>query len=277
MRKNDKRENISRVSQCSYWNHLADEYAAITRIRLDDFHYGPQIPGEKKLRLLPAFRAGQHALELGCGEGQNSIWLAGKGVSCIAMDISAQQLAYAGALAAKQGVAIDFRVASLENFEAALRPEDPSCFDFVHSSHAMEFVQRPGKILEAMARRTAPGGTVMVSTVHPLYNGEWIEEGEVETLDDGETAEAGSGLFLTNYFYPPDDVREDSNGHVVSRAWPVSEWFGWFRAAGLEVVGLAEPPACKNAPYTSDDWAHHGGQLDCIPSTLILIGRKPLL
>ncbi|MGN0844934.1 MAG: class I SAM-dependent methyltransferase [Kiritimatiellia bacterium] len=276
MSRGDNREKISRNRQCSYWNRLAGEYAAITRIRVDDFHYGPQIPGEKKLHLLPAFRAGQHALELGCGEGQNSIWLAGQGVSCIAMDISAQQLSYAKALAAKQGVEIDFREASLECFEAALRPGDPACFDFVHSSHAMEFVQSPGKILKAMSRRTAPGGIVVVSTVHPLYNGEWIEDGELETLDDGETEDAGSGLFLPNYFCPPDDIREDSNGHVVSRAWPVSAWFGWFRAAGLEVVGLAEPPACKNAPYTSDDWAHHGGQLDCIPSTLILVGRKPL-
>ena len=47
-----------------------------------------------------------------------------------------------------------------------------------------------------------------------------------------------------------------------------------FRAAGLEVTALLEPPATPDAPYTSDDWANHGGQLDRIPSTVILVGVR---
>ena len=36
-----------------------------------------------------------------------------------------------------------------------------------------------------------------------------------------------------------------------------------------------DSPAVRDAPYTSDAWADHGGQLDRIPSTLVLLGRKP--
>ena len=258
-------------SQRRYWDALAPVYARITRIRTDDFHWGPQIPGERELRLLPPLGPGSTALELGCGEGQNSVFLAKKGVRCEALDVSEGQLAHARALAAREGVRIGFRRQSLEDFAAAPPPDAP--FDLVHSSHALEFVEDPGAVVRAMAAAAKQGGTVAVSAVHPLFNGDWIE-GEWEDESGRGAGDAGAGLFLRSYFSPPDDVRDDAFGHAVSRAWPVSSWFGWFRAAGLEVTALLEPPATPDAPYTSDDWANHGGQLDRIPSTVILAGVK---
>ena len=268
---NDRRPSVSPSAQRGYWDSLADEYARITRIRTDDFHYGPQIPGERELRLLPPLGPESSALELGCGGGQNSVWLAKKGVRCEALDVSEGQLAHARALAAREDVRIGFRRASLEEFAAGPPPAAP--FDLVHSSHALEFVADPGPVVRAMAAAAKTGGTVLVSTVHPVFNGEWIV-GEWEDENGRDAGDAGSGLFLRSYFSPPDDVRDDAFGHAVSRAWPVSAWFGWFRAAGLEVTALLEPPATPDAPYTSDDWANHGGELDRIPSTVILAGVK---
>ena len=262
---------ISTSAQRAYWDALAPVYARITRIRTDDFHWGPQIPGESSLRVLPPLGPGASALELGCGGGQNSVWLARKGVRCEALDVSEEQLGHARALAAREGVRVDFRRASLEEFAAA--PPPPGLFDLVHSSHALEFVDDPGPVVRAMAAAAKPGGTVAVSAVHPLFNGEWIE-GEWEDETGRDAGAAGAGLFLRDYFSPPDDVRDDAFGHAVSRAWPVSAWFGWFRDAGLEVTHLLEPPATPDAPYTSDDWANHGGELDRIPSTLIVAGVR---
>ena len=257
--------------QRAYWDALAPEYARITRIRTDDFHWGPQIPGEGELRVLPPLGPGSSALELGCGEGQNSIFLAKRGVRCEAIDVSEAQLAFARDLAAREGVRVGFRRASIEDFAAA--PPPRRRFDLVHSSHALEFVEDPGAAVRAMAAAAKRGGTVAVSAVHPLFNGEWIV-GEWEDEAGRDAGAAGAGLFLRSYFSPPDDVRDDAFGHAVSRAWPVSAWFGWFRDAGLEVTHLLEPPATPDAPYTSDDWAAHGGQLDRIPSTLIVAGVK---
>ncbi len=264
------RERIRTDAQRAYWDAIAGEYRRITRISTDDFHYGPQIPGENALRLLPEFRKGATALELGCGEGQNSIVLAKRGLRCTALDVSAKQLAVARRLAEREGVNIAFSRGSLEDFGAAVGRRK---FDFVHSSHAMEFVEDPAAVVRAMARALKPGGTLMVSTVHPLYNGEWLE-GEFEDENGADAGPAGSGLFLTDYFSPPDDVRDDASGHAVSRAWPVSAWFDFFRTAGLTVARMAEPAAVADSPYTSDDWADHGGQLDRIPSTIILVGMK---
>lgn len=267
----DAREKTDRRAQGAYWDALSDEYARMTRIDETDFHYGPQIPGESALRLLPPLGPGASALEIGCGGAQNSVWLARRGVRCTALDISEGQLRHARALAARCGVAIDLRRAAFEDFGSVL-PAD-ALFDLVHSSHALEFADDPEPVVRAMAARAKPGGTVVVSTVHPVFNGEWIDgtfEDENGEPCGGETP----GMFLESYFEPPDDVRDDACGHVVSRAWPVSAWFRWFAGAGLRVTALAEPPAVRDAPYTSDAWADHGGELDKIPSTLILVGEK---
>ncbi len=268
----DPRERIDREAQRSYWNALSPEYSRITRIATDDFHYGPQIPGESVLKLLPPLPPANcaDALELGCGGAQNSIWLSKRGWRCVAADVSEAQLRRARTLSSAAGAEIEFIRSGIEDFPEAANGRT---FSLVHSSHALEFVEDPGRAVAAMAAMTRPGGMVVVSAVHPLFNGEWIE-GDFEDADGGADVPAGAGLFLTDYFNPPDDVRNDGNGHVVSRAWPVSAWFEWFRMAGLAVERLLEPPATTAAPYTSDDWADHGGELDRIPSTIILTGRK---
>lgn len=255
--------------QQRYWDGLADRYQRQMRIATDDFHYGPQIPGERELRLLPAFRPGQRALELGCGGAQNSIWLARQGLVCTAVDLSSSQLRHARALARTASVKIRFLCAPLEQVARRLR----GTFDLIHSSHALEFVDDPARLIGQMAARLIPGGLLVLSTVHPLYNGEWVEGFDAEGNPDG------MGVFLRDYFAPPDDIRMHGRRvEAVSRAYPVAAWFDWLRAAALDVIRLAEPPAVPEGgtpPYTSRAWARHGGQLHAIPGTLILVARKP--
>lgn len=247
-----------------YWNALAPEYRAVTRISGNDFHYGPRLAGESQLKLLPSFQPGQKALELGCGAAQNSIWLSRQGVACTAADISEAQLAYAQTDAEAAGVTIEWIHSPLETLDF---PENT--FDFIHSSHALEFLEAPGMLLRRTARWLKPGGTLMISTVHPVYNGEWIY---AEDQDDSDT---GSwGRFLPSYFHPVDDVREQPDGTgpaIRSRAWPVGQWFAWFRDSGLQISNLAEPPASRNAAYSSDAWEDDDGEAEAIPTTLILI------
>ncbi len=262
------REKIKDSHQAGYWDSISDSYQRITRISCADFHYGPQIAGESTLQILPKFAQGMTALELGCGGAQNSVWLAKQGVDCTAMDISEAQIANARQIALANGVSIRLQQGKLEDFKKHV---GNATFDFVHSSHAMEFVEHPGDIIRDMASCLKKGGTLMISTVHPLYNGDWIC-GEYE---DGEACEdcLSNGLFLKSYFEPPDDIRDEDEQHVISRAHPVSSWFKWLRLAGLEVLAIEEPAAVADPPYTSDDWMEHDGQLDVIPSTLIFVAR----
>ena len=44
--------------QRRYWDGLSDHYQRVMEISTDDFHYGPQIPGESRLHLLPPLKPG---------------------------------------------------------------------------------------------------------------------------------------------------------------------------------------------------------------------------
>lgn len=256
---------MKKYPQERYWDAISGDYRAITRIDATDFHYGPLLAGERELRLLPPLRPGMDALELGCGEGQNSRWLARQGLRCVALDISEGQLAYARADAAAEGLAIDFRHGSIEAFEAP-----PASYDLITSSHAFEFVERPFDLVRRVAGWLRPGGHFVLSTVHPVYNGEWVS---AEEEDGTETW----GRLLVNYFRPVDDVREQPDGTpapIASRAYPVSAWFNAFRAAGLRVERLEEPPAVRRPAYASDDWMDAFDECSAIPTTLILVGHK---
>lgn len=252
--------------QQAYWNRISAHYQQVMNISLEDFHYGPQIPGESKLHLLPELYDGMRALELGCGGGQNSVFLAKKGVACDAFDISSEQLVHARALAKKNGVKISFAKGELDKWP--LKFKGP--YDLIHSSHAMEFANDPAAVIAKAAGMLNKGGMLIISTVHPLYNGDWVES----TDEDGDPD--GMGLFLRNYFTPPDDVRtKRGKVDVISRAYPVSSWFKWMLTAGFEVTALEEPaevPEGETPPYTNADWADNEGELAAIPGTIIIAG-----
>lgn len=264
------REKIQPQKQASYWNSISTHYQTFTKIDVSDFHYGPQIPGERDLHLLPTFKKGMRALELGCGAAQNSIWLAKQGLVCTAMDISQQQIEHAQKLCQNHQVDVRLKCAGFETFETQLSAREH--FDLIHTSHAMEFVENPFNVIQAMAGRLRRGGVLMISTVHPLYNGEWTT---FEVFSGkGRRPREVDGLFLTHYFEPPDDIRDEEGQHVISRAYPLSSWFRWLKAAGLQIESFEEPAAIVEAPYSSPDWADHGGQLDAIPSTVIWVARR---
>lgn len=60
---------------------------------------------------------GQRVLCVADGEGRNSVWLAGQGLSVDAFDIAGIGVAKARALAQTQGVSVNFQVAGVDDFD----------------------------------------------------------------------------------------------------------------------------------------------------------------
>src|SRR5690349_12996080 len=89
------------MTNTSAWDSLAPTDAAAPP--LDTVSYGPEMPGERELRLLGDVK-GKRVLELGCGTGQAAIVLARKGAHAIAIDASARQLAAARRFAEREEV-----------------------------------------------------------------------------------------------------------------------------------------------------------------------------
>lgn len=251
-------------SSVQYWDDLAELYQQETRISTDDFHYGPLLPGDSDFRLLPAV-CSRRTLEIGCGAGQNSIFLAKQGAQCIATDISEKQLAYGRKLAATENVEVDFRRVSMDSLGNLGK------FDLIHSTYALPFSANPKKVIADAAAMLNPGGTLLLTTGHPLYAGEWLDIG------DGE-----EGLFLPNYFRPEPDVRMSLDDKTMSAAhyWPISTISEWLHSAGLVVERLLEPAPMpipemseedivKKVPYDSTGWRELYPQLSRIPVVLI--------
>lgn len=105
------------------------------------------------------------ALDLGCGEGADAIWLARRGWRVTGVDISAVALERAARTAEAEGVTVDWRRHDL----ASSFPE--GTFDLVSAQflHSTGYLPRE-RILAAAARAVAPGGVLLVvgHAEHPL-------------------------------------------------------------------------------------------------------------
>jgi 2-polyprenyl-3-methyl-5-hydroxy-6-metoxy-1,4-benzoquinol methylase len=104
------------------------------------------------------------AVDLGCGEGGDAIWLAERGWQVTAIDFSEAGLRKAAAHAAERGVAdrIEFRHADLRAWSAEGEQWDlvTSCFLHLLDSGMVAATRE-------MATAVAPGGTLLVAGHHP--------------------------------------------------------------------------------------------------------------
>ena len=101
------------------------------------------------------------ALDLGCGEGGDAVWLAGLGWRVTAVDVSATALDRASTYAAEAGVEghIDFQQHDLAHTFPA------GTFDLVSAQYLQSPVEFPrDRVLQAAARAAAPGGLLLIVT-----------------------------------------------------------------------------------------------------------------
>jgi SAM-dependent methyltransferase len=118
---------------------------------------------EAALGLLPADIAGLDAVELGCGTGYVSGWMARRGARVTAIDVSPAQLATARRLAEAHGADITFIEG---NAEATGLPD--AAFDFAISEYGAAIWCPPDVWLREAWRLLRPGGRLVFLGNHPL-------------------------------------------------------------------------------------------------------------
>jgi SAM-dependent methyltransferase len=131
------------------------------------------------------------ALDLGCGQGGDAIWLAQRGWTVTAVDISATALATAERHAREAGV--DGAIRFARHDLAVTFPD--GAFDLVATTFLHSPVPLPrARILQDAARAVAPGGTLLVighapSEAHPHADLPTLEEtlADLALPDDGWT------------------------------------------------------------------------------------------
>ena len=247
----------------AWWDAEADGYqrehaAALGVSRLV---WGPEGRTEEELGLLGSV-AGLRVVEVGCGAGQVSRWLADHGARAVGVDLSARQLQHALRLDGEHagGGAPPAWIQA----DAVRLPFADRSFDLAVASYgALQFVAEPGEVHREVARVLRPGGRWVFSVTHPIR---WA------FLDDpGEP-----GLTAVRpYFDRRPYVERDDAGEVVyvETHRTLQDLTDDLRTAGFVVERLTEPEWPDGREEAWGPWSPQRGRL--IPGTLVVSARLP--
>jgi SAM-dependent methyltransferase len=97
------------------------------------------------------------ALDVGCGEGADAIWLAERGWRVTGIDVSARALGRAARAAEMAGAVVEWRTVGLADLDEA----DAAAYDLVIAFYPA-LLRGDGAIIETLLRTVAPGGTLLV-------------------------------------------------------------------------------------------------------------------
>lgn len=145
-------------------------------------------------RLLPNLD-GASVLEIGCGRGDFSLWLAQKYplAAITGIDFSDSAIAVALAKLSRHNLSLRFLVDDAENLHFPAET-----FDCVISCECLEHVPHPEKMVREMARVLKPGGKFILTTEN-YFNGmllAWLN-----SWLKGNPMNSGSGLQPVEHFF----------------------------------------------------------------------------
>ncbi len=108
----------------------------------------------ERIEFIAALSPGRKALDLACGEGRNSVFLARHGYTVTGLDISDEGLAKAAGRAAAEGLTIIFRRIDLEGYEFEERWDLIINFNFLLRN-----------LIPKMVAALNPGGVIVFDTI----------------------------------------------------------------------------------------------------------------
>ena len=190
---------------------------------------GPSGFAQEVSGLLPP---GARVLDLGCGEGRDSVFFATKGFQVTGVDVSRAGLAKAERLARERGVAVRWLCTDM----ARLRLDGP--FDLVYSCGAVHYVPRRRRArlfprLEALSR---PGGhqAHVVFTDRAVYR----EKGEViDYFTPGELGGVFGDWLVLRSRETVIDCAQDGTPHRHSVEEIIARAIGPDRASSMPPLG----------------------------------------
>src|ERR1700730_16484312 len=226
------------------WDRWAADYAGpgLRRWAAAEPSWGLWNIPEAQVGLLPADVNGQDSIELGCGPGYVSAWLARRGTRPVGLDNSAAQLATARQLQDRFGLRYPLIHASAEQVPLA-----DAGFDLAISEYGASIWCDPYAWIPEAARLLRPGGQLIFLVNSPLL---------MLTVPDEDDQPATERL-LRPYFgmhrfeWPGDESVEFHLGHGGTMRL--------LRGGGLEVEDLLElrpdPDATTRYPFVTLEWA----------------------
>ena len=122
----------------------------------DDPYWGIWGVPESTLHVLPDDLAGKDTIELGCGTGYVSAWLARRGARPVGIDLTSEQLETARRLQQEHGLTFPLHEGNAEEV-----PFDDESFDLAISEYGASIWADPNRWIPEAARVLRPGGELI--------------------------------------------------------------------------------------------------------------------
>jgi SAM-dependent methyltransferase len=232
------------TSNRSAWDSWADWYAkpGASNWARPDPVWGIWAVAEDRLGVLPPDLAGLDTIELGCGTGYVSAWLARRGARPVGLDNSAAQLATARELQGRH----DLRF-PLVHGNAEKIPLGDAIFDLAISEYGASIWCDPYAWIPEAARLLRPGGQLIF-----LVNSVLLMLAVPDTDELPATERLVRPYFgLHRFEWPDDESVEFHLGH--------GDMIRLLRGCGLEVEDLLElrpgPGATTRYPFVTLEWS----------------------
>lgn len=137
---------------------------------------------------------GEKVLDLGCGTGIYSIWLAKMGLDVTGVDIAENMLTIASKKAAGANLNIEFIQSDIHQL-----PFGDQTFDLVVANIVLEFTENPQKVVHEAMRVLKKGGRFVCGMIGK--DSAWGRKYQLRAKE-----KAGS-VFATASFFTPEDVK----------------------------------------------------------------------
>ncbi|MGD1118735.1 MAG: methyltransferase domain-containing protein [Dehalococcoidales bacterium] len=189
--------------------------------KLDTFGGGK--PGEMVVKAASGLPPGSRALDLGCGEGRNALYLAGLGFQVSATDISQSGIAKLKTIARERKLKIDASVGDMRDYQFSQR------FDLIVCEGCLHLIQREDwqMLLKRMKRFTTPGGQHVVGVFtdaapepedqRGLMVGLFKEGELLEQFKDWEILESKAYRFT--HTHPDGPTHEHAGNEIIARKY----------------------------------------------------------
>jgi SAM-dependent methyltransferase len=185
---------------------------------------------------------GARALDIGCGSGTYSAWLAERGAQVVGLDLSSTMISLARARANERGVELGLCVADISR----PLPFGEAEFDLIFTATALHYVEDLGVAFKEIAKVMKLDARLVASVLHPMSTSRF-PAGQSVALDSWESRHG----WEAQYFGSPTRAIEtpwlgfgdvSSEGRrITCHHHTTADYFSAIRSAGLAVTDLAEP------------------------------------
>ena len=260
--------NFNEITEQSkvLWNQLADDWDE--RMGESGNRYHREIIRPATLKLLNP-QPGEHILDIACGNGMFSVYLAKLGIKVTAFDYSDKLIESAKNRFKEYEKKIDFHVADATQYDELMKLRPGSLFDKAVSNMAVMDISNVAPLFKATYDMLKPGGVFVFLGVHPCFQTPNMRK---FTEINDYTGEASVRIGIQTYEYIEPKTHEvtslaQNTKRVLHFHRPLSMILNMCFDVGFVLDGMEEPVFERPEKTVEFDWYD-------IPPSVILRFRK---